>query len=60
LHQQKAYEHLRYKAGDFLVTERIAKDILSLPMYPQLAHTQQDAVVNKTKEFLKGRVATTR
>jgi|SRR5215471_6169776 len=60
LHQQKAYEHLRYKAGDFPVTERIAKDILSLPMYPQLAHTQQDAVVNKTKEFLKGRVATTR
>lgn len=60
LHQQKAYERLRYKAGDFPVTERIAREIVSLPMYPQLGHTQQDAIVNRTKEFLKSRVATTR
>jgi len=57
LHQQKAYEHLRYKTGDFPVTERVAREIVSLPMFPQLNHTQQDEVVNKTKEFLNAGVA---
>jgi len=60
LHQQKAYEHLRYKAGDFPVTERIAREIVSLPMFPQLNYAQQDEVVNKTKEFLNAGVATTK
>jgi dTDP-4-amino-4,6-dideoxygalactose transaminase len=60
LHQQRAYRHLSYKAGDFPVTERIAKEIVSLPMFPQLSHAQQDQVVNKTKEFLGARVAATR
>jgi dTDP-4-amino-4,6-dideoxygalactose transaminase len=56
LHQQKAYKHLGYKAGDFPVTERIAGEIVSLPMFPQLSHTQQDDVVNRTKEFLIAKV----
>jgi dTDP-4-amino-4,6-dideoxygalactose transaminase len=60
LHQQKAYEHLRYKTGDFPVTERIAREIISLPMFPQLNYTQQDQVVNKTREFLTAGVATTK
>jgi dTDP-4-amino-4,6-dideoxygalactose transaminase len=60
LHQQKAYEHLRYKTGDFPVTERIAREIVSLPMFPQLNYAQQDEVVNKTKEFLNAGVATTK
>jgi dTDP-4-amino-4,6-dideoxygalactose transaminase len=57
LHQQKAYEHLGYKAGDFPVTERIAGEIVSLPMFPQLSHTQQDDVVNRTKEFLNAKMS---
>jgi len=60
LHQQKAYEHLGYKTGDFPVTERIAREIVSLPMFPQLNYTQQNEVVNKTKEFLTAGVATTK
>jgi dTDP-4-amino-4,6-dideoxygalactose transaminase len=60
LHQQKAYEHLRCKTGDFPVTERIAREIVSLPMFPQLNYAQQDEVVNKTKEFLNAGVATTK
>ena len=56
LHLQKAYQHLGYKAGDFPVTERIAREILSLPMFPQLSHAQQDQVANKTKEFLNAKV----
>ena len=37
LHQQKAYENLGYKTGDFPVTERLAGEIVSLPMFPQLS-----------------------
>jgi dTDP-4-amino-4,6-dideoxygalactose transaminase len=54
LHQQKAYAHLGYKTGDFPVTEKIAPEIVSLPMFPQLAPEQQARVVTETKRFLRG------
>ena len=60
LHLQKAYEHLGYKTGDFPVTERIAAEIVSLPMFPQLQPSQQLAVVNKVKEFTASRVTASR
>jgi dTDP-4-amino-4,6-dideoxygalactose transaminase len=44
LHLQTAYRHLRYKEGDFLVTERLAKEIVSLPMFPTLTEEQQRRV----------------
>jgi dTDP-4-amino-4,6-dideoxygalactose transaminase len=52
LHLQKAYESLGYKAGDFPVTERIAGEIVSLPMFPQLKAEQQARVVDEILEFL--------
>jgi dTDP-4-amino-4,6-dideoxygalactose transaminase len=60
LHQQKAYEHLGHKAGDFPVTERIAREIVSLPMFPQLLYSQQDEVVGRVKDFLAASVVATR
>lgn len=36
LHLQKALSFLGYKEGDFPVAEEISKDILSLPIYPEL------------------------
>jgi dTDP-4-amino-4,6-dideoxygalactose transaminase len=60
LHLQKAYEHLGFKKGAFPVTERVAAEIVSLPMYPQLDHNQQDLVANKVLEFVAAKVATTR
>lgn len=59
LHQQKAYEYLGYKTGGFPITERIAREIVSLPMFPQLSHSQQDEVVSKTAELLNARAAVT-
>lgn len=41
LHLQKAYWSAGYKMGDFPLAERVAKEILSLPMYPQLGIQQQ-------------------
>jgi len=60
LHQQKAYEHLGYHTGDFPVTERVSREIVSLPMFPQLAASQQDQVVSAVKEFLATRMLATR
>jgi dTDP-4-amino-4,6-dideoxygalactose transaminase len=60
LHQQKAYKHLGYKNGDFPVTERVAGEIVSLPMFPQLSQSQQDEVVSAVKEFLGAKVVATR
>src|SRR5271157_1254609 len=60
LHLQKAYETLGSRTGDFPCTERIAREILSLPMFPHLGHAEQDEVVRKTREFLGSRVASVR
>jgi dTDP-4-amino-4,6-dideoxygalactose transaminase len=50
LHLQKAYVHLHYRPGDFPVTEKVASEILSLPMFPGLTTEQQDIVIEKLKE----------
>ena len=56
LHLQKAYQHLGYKQGDFPVTERVAKEILSLPMFPQLQRDQQEEVAAKVLEFVTSKI----
>ena len=55
LHLQKAYRSLGYQAGDFPVSERVASEILSLPMYPQLRPDQQRRVAQKVAEFVSRR-----
>ena len=60
LHKQKAYLHLGYKTGDFPVTERVSREIVSLPMFPQLSHAQQDEVVIAVKEFVGAKIVATR
>jgi dTDP-3-amino-3,4,6-trideoxy-alpha-D-glucose transaminase len=44
VHLQEACEPLGYHAGDFPVTERAARRVLSLPMYPELSDAQIDYV----------------
>lgn len=51
LHLQKAYEAFGFKKGDFPITEKVASEILSLPMYPQLHEAAQERVVQKIQEF---------
>ncbi|PYT29157.1 MAG: erythromycin biosynthesis sensory transduction protein eryC1 [Acidobacteria bacterium] len=47
LHLQRAYAALGYEKGDFPVTEKVAAEILSLPMYPELEHSRQKAIVQE-------------
>jgi len=50
LHLQKAYAKLAYKEGDFPVTERVAAEILSLPMFPGLNEEMQARIAEQTAE----------
>jgi dTDP-4-amino-4,6-dideoxygalactose transaminase len=56
LHLQKAYESLGYQRGDFPVSEKIADEIVSLPMFPQLTAAQQKEVVAAVLSFVSARV----
>ena len=44
VHLQRAYRDSRYGQGDFPVAERIAGEVLSLPMYPELQQSQIERV----------------
>ena len=56
LHLQNAYRNMGYKVGDFPVCERLANEMVSLPMYPDLTPEQQHHVVDTLREFLSARV----
>lgn len=51
LHQQPVFSNLEYKNGDFPVSEQIAKNVISLPVYPELPEDQLDFVVEQIFEF---------
>ena len=53
LHLQKAYRGMGYKEGDLPVCERVAREIVSLPMYPQLRPEQQQSVAQAISQFVE-------
>lgn len=55
IHLQPAYAELGYRRGDFPVAERLADDILSLPMYPELTPEQIERVVEAIVAFSRAR-----
>jgi dTDP-4-amino-4,6-dideoxygalactose transaminase len=52
LHLQPPYRRLGYEGGEFPVTERVAAEILSLPMFPGLGPAQQSRVAEQVLEFI--------
>lgn len=53
LHLQKAFSYFGYKPGDFPVAEQCSKEVLSLPMFPELTDEEVDYVVKSVNEFFK-------
>jgi len=51
LHLQNAYQKSGLTNGNYPVTEKVAQEILSLPMFPQLTEQQILYVAEKIKEF---------
>ena len=52
LHLQKAYKDLGYKRGDFPVAERIAREVISLPMHPYLKESEIKYIASVLKEAI--------
>jgi dTDP-4-amino-4,6-dideoxygalactose transaminase len=56
VHLQEAYRSLGYERGQFPVAENCATEFLSLPMYPELTHSQVEQVIEGVKEAVAGGV----
>ncbi len=54
IHLQRAAANLEYRTGSFPVTERQAKRILSLPVYPELPQADLEYIVNIITKFYQG------
>jgi dTDP-4-amino-4,6-dideoxygalactose transaminase len=53
LHLQDAYRYMGFKQGDFPVAEKVAAQVLSLPMFPGLKIAQQERAVEEIARFEK-------
>ncbi|MBW4541035.1 MAG: DegT/DnrJ/EryC1/StrS family aminotransferase [Myxacorys chilensis ATA2-1-KO14] len=51
LHQQPIYQSLGYQPGQLPEADRAAREVLSLPMFPELSELQQDQVVYSLKDL---------
>lgn len=51
LHLQKAFSFLSYQPGQMPVAEAASREVLSLPVYPELTDKQQDMVVKAIENF---------
>jgi len=53
IHMQEAAQFLGYRKGDLPVTEKVAAEVLSLPMYAELTDAQIDRVAARVNEFMR-------
>ena len=51
LHLQEAYRNLGYNENDFPVTTALCKEVLSLPMHPDMEQEQLDYIIRNILEF---------
>ncbi len=52
LHLQPAYAHLGYRPGQLPKAEQVSREVLSLPMFPELTAEQQERVALALKDSL--------
>lgn len=50
-HLAECYQQMRYKVGDYPITEQYANEVLSLPLYTGMTWEEQDYVIEKLNEF---------
>ena len=53
LHLQPSFKFLGYQEGDLPVSEQASREVLSLPVYPELTDAQQDRVVQAIANFCR-------
>jgi dTDP-4-amino-4,6-dideoxygalactose transaminase len=55
LHLQKCFSFLGYKNGDFPVAEKLSRESLAIPIFPEITSEEQEYVVNKIKSYMEVR-----
>jgi dTDP-4-amino-4,6-dideoxygalactose transaminase len=50
-HLQEAYSDLGYKEGDFPISERLAKRVLTLPLYNGMTQEEMDYLIHTINQF---------
>ncbi len=50
-HLAEAYRYLGFKEGDFPMTERLAKEVLSIPMYNGMTEEEQTYIIDAINGF---------
>ncbi|WP_017305985.1 DegT/DnrJ/EryC1/StrS family aminotransferase [Spirulina subsalsa] len=53
LHQQPVYQHLNYPPDSFPHSEQVARQILALPMFPELSPSEQERVANTLQSLVR-------
>jgi len=53
LHVQPAFQYLGYGEGSFPIAERASKEVLALPVYPELSEENQDRIVSTIAAFFE-------
>ena len=53
LHMQEAYSYLGYNEDDFPVTAEFCKEVLSLPMHPDMEQEQLDYITLNVLKFFE-------
>ncbi|MFH0854070.1 MAG: DegT/DnrJ/EryC1/StrS family aminotransferase [bacterium] len=51
IHLQKAYKFLGYKKGSLPITENCAKQVVSLPIFPELSRKETDYIIKNINDF---------
>jgi dTDP-4-amino-4,6-dideoxygalactose transaminase len=52
MHLQECFRYLGYKEGDFPESEKAAKEVLAIPVYPELTDEMKDYVAETILAFV--------
>ena len=56
IHLQKAFRELGYRRGDLPLTEQYAREVLSLPFFPEMTESEIEGVATQIKAFTRAEV----
>ena len=55
LHPEEIHRSLGYKKGDFPVAEKASREVLSLPIYPELTEDKIELVAREVSNFVNSK-----